>query len=586
MKQFFKTLLASFIGALLALIISGLFMFAILGSLMTLSDTSDPSVPSSAILKLDFEHGVGEQSIEEPFDLSSINKMFGNSSKVIGILPLVNAIDYAATDPAIKFIYINADNANISISKAEEIRDALLRFRQSGKPIIAFSENYTQIGYYLASVADKIYTHPVATSNIIGLSANLMFFKDILNKIGVDVQLIRHGKYKSAGEQFINSDISEANREQNQSMVNSLWKTITESVCSSRGITPEDFNNRVDNLSLTTPEGLLEAKLIDGIIEKDMMSKELCNLFGTEKEEDLKMITVNKYAKARIKPNYKAKEKIAIIYADGEITLGKGEGISSDKYSEIISKVRKDSSIKAVVLRVNSPGGNAQAAEIIRNELMLLQKVKPVIASYGNYAASGGYWISANADKIFTDNTTLTGSIGVFSMIPSFGKVIKEKLYVNNVPINSNKHSDMFSLYRKLDPTEVASMQNSVETIYNMFLNIVAQGRDLTTEQVDSIAQGRVWTGSEALTINLANEKGGLIDALKYTALSVNLDNYMIVEYPVVKTTIDKLMENVGQASSSIEMVSDPEKLIEKAYSSMKENKGVFARMPYIYQFE
>ena len=293
------------------------------------------------------------------------------------------------------------------------------------------------------------------------------------------------------------------------------------------------------------------------------------------------------YAKARIKPSLKNKNKIAVIYANGEISQGKGDGISSETFASIISDVRKDTTVKSVVFRVNSPGGDAIAAEIIRKELLLLKAEKPVIMSYGDYAASGGYWISADGDKIFTNNMTLTGSIGVFSMIPSFGKIIKEKGHINVVQIKSNSHSDMFSLMRPLDKVEVNAMQKTVEIIYDTFLGIVSGGRDMSTTEVDNIAQGRVWAGSDALNVKLVDSKGGIIDAINYAANIVSLDNYRIVEYPKVKTSMEKVMDMMGKTHTSIESISDPDKVITKLYRSLKEENGkVYARLPWIYKFE
>lgn len=585
MKQFLKTTLAALIGSFIALFVIGLFFFAIIGSLASFSDSSATTVPDSAILKIKLSQPIGEQGMDSGFDLSEFLPVEASSGNQLGILNAIQAIDYAATDPAIKFIYIDADNAYLSMSIAEELRRALERFRTSGKPIIAYGENYTQTGYYIASVADKVYSYPLAFNQIIGISANLTFLKDFLNMIGVDVQLIRHGKYKSAGEMFVNNTISEANRQQNQELVNSLWATISHDICKSRGIKLTDFNNAVNNLKLTTPEEMKKANLIDEIFTYPEFVKQSCILFEVEDEKDLKAISLGKYAKARIKPNIKAKDKIAIIYANGDIMPGDGEGVTSDKYSSIISKVRKDSTIKAVVFRVSSPGGSAGAAEIIRQELLLLKADKPFIVSYGDYAASGGYWISADGDKIFTNRTTLTGSIGVFSMIPSFGKITKEKLRINKVSINTHKHSDMFSLMRPLNTVEIGAMQKSVETVYDTFLDIVSKGRDMSVEQVNNIAQGRVWTGSEANDIELTDEIGGILEALNYAQISADLEDYRLVEYPVVKTGIEMIMENIGSTSATVETISDPEKLVEKAHLVIRESKGIFARLPYIYEF-
>ena len=469
----------------------------------------------------------------------------------------------------------------------EELRGALERFRTSGKPVIAYGENFSFGGYYLASAADKIYADEFASNNILGVATTIIFLKDILDRFGVEMQLIRHGKYKSAGEQFIASDISEANREQNQAMVDALWQAAAGSICESRGIALSDLDRMVNNLELNTAQDMIEAGLVDELRTVNGMEQELVTLSGAEKLKDVKMITLDKYIKARIKTDYKAKEKIAIIYADGQINPdGSSEGITADKFQPIIRDIRADSSVKAVVLRVNSPGGSVQPAEIIRTELELLQQDKPLIVSYGTMAASGGYWISAGADKIYSNNTTLTGSIGVFSMLPSMEKTFKEIAHVNPVTIRSHRHADMGSMTRKLDRQEVAAFQDQVEMIYDHFINIVAEGRGLTPERVDEIAQGRVWCGNEALGIDLVNEIGGIKDALDYAAVAAGLDSYRIEAWPKAKNSLDKLMEGLNSASTAMETFSDPEQLMESLFQSVKAEKGIYARVPYIYCFE
>ena len=316
------------------------------------------------------------------------------------------------------------------------------------------------------------------------------------------------------------------------------------------------------------------------------MTAELAGLFGVEKEDDIKMITLDKYAKAVIKPNIKATDKIAIIYANGEI-VDSGEGISPSKYTKVTSDVRKDSTIKAVLLRVDSPGGSAMAAEIIRKELELLRKEKPVVVSYGSYAASGGYWISAECDKIFTNETTLTGSIGVFSMIPNIEKIVKEKARINIVNINSNEHSDMMTMTKSLDRAETAYMQKGVEVIYDTFLSIVANGRDMTTQEVDKIAQGRVWSGTDAIKVDLADEIGTIYDALNYTINISELEDYQLVEYPKVKSQMEKIMESFGNAESAISRLSDPDIALEDMVQELKQmSRTVYARMEYDYVFQ
>ena len=582
--KFLKSLLAAILGSFIALGLLFLLAIGMIGALMPTEETV--SVAPSSVLKIDLGSTIGEQTVSDPLDLSSIVPYAGSTSS-IGILDAVRAIDYAATDPAIKFIYLTNCGYSSGLAYMEELRGALERFRTSGKPVIAYGENFSFGGYYLASAADKIYADEFASNNILGVATTIIFLKDILDRFGVEMQLIRHGKYKSAGEQFIASDISEANREQNQAMVNALWQAAAGSICESRGIALSDLDRMVNNLELNTAQDMIEAGLVDELRTVNGMEQELVTLSGAEKLKDVKMITLDKYIKARIKTDYKAKEKIAIIYADGQINPdGSSEGITADKFQPIIRDIRADSSVKAVVLRVNSPGGSVQPAEIIRTELELLQQDKPLIVSYGTMAASGGYWISAGADKIYSNNTTLTGSIGVFSMLPSMEKTFKEIAHVNPVTIRSHRHADMGSMTRKLDRQEVAAFQDQVEMIYDHFINIVAEGRGLTPERVDEIAQGRVWCGNEALGIDLVNEIGGIKDALDYAAVAAGLDSYRIEAWPKAKNSLDKLMEGLNSASTAMETFSDPEQLMESLFQSVKAEKGIYARVPYIYCFE
>ena len=581
--KFLKSLLAAFIGSLIAF---GLLMLLLFGMIGALVPTEKPViVEPSSILRIDLSSAIGEQTVSDPLDFSSLVPYSSGSSNSIGILDAVRAIDYAAEDPSIKFIYITNCGYSCGMAYIEELRDALGRFRTSGKPVIAYGQNFSLGGYWLASAADRIYSDEFASNNILGISTTIIFLKDILDRFGVEMQLIRHGKYKSAGEQFIAGNISEANREQNQAMVDALWKAVADDICASREISPDSLDMLVNGLSISTASEMLDAGLIDGICTVDDMDSNLMTLAGVEDIDDLKTIDLDKYAKARIKTDFKAKDKIAVIYADGQINTD-GDGITAQKFQPIIRDIRNDSTVKAVVLRVNSPGGAVQPAEIIRSELELLQQEKPLIVSFGTMAASGGYWISAGADKIFSNNSTLTGSIGVFSMIPSLERTFKDIAHVNPVTIRSHKHADMYSVTRSLDKRETEATQEQIEIIYDRFISIVSEGRGLSTERVDEIAQGRVWCGNEAIDINLVNEIGGLKDALDYAAVTAGLSSYRTVEYPKAMTNLDKLMDNFGTASKALDAAASPESIIEKLYQSLKAETGIYARMPYIYMFE
>lgn len=585
MKNFLKTTLAVIVGSLVAMFICSVIFFGFVGALASLGESQEPVVPAKAILKIDLAAPVTELGQEDA--MQAFQTLDFSNSKPLGILKAVKAIENAAVDPSIKFIYMNLNQMNIGMANLEEIRDALYNFRRSGKPIITYVDNFSQGAYYLASISDKIYMNTDGNGPMVGLGSSVMFFKDLLDKLGIEVQLIRHGKFKAAAEQFVANGISKENYEQNKEMIDSIWETWTNEICESRDIDPDHFNSLVDGLKLFSAESLKEHGLVDELVSRDQMQEILCNLFDVEEDRDLKMIGLATYADARVKPNIKVKEKIAVIYADGEITMDDPAGLSVRKFYPIIRKVAQDSSVKAVVLRVNSPGGDAQAAEILNRELQLLRADKPLVISMGEYAASGGYWISANSEKIFADNTTITGSIGVFSMAMNYGRGLKKHLKINTAEIGSNAHSNMMNGINPLDASEVAFMQGMVEDVYTRFMEIVSKGRDLAVEYVDQVGQGRVWTGADAIENKLADEEGGIVDAINYAAAAADLEDYRIAEYPAIKTPMEQFMEMIQGTETTVKAVSDPAGYLKDIYSKAAEDGRfkVYARHPFCYDF-
>ena len=584
MKDFVKMTLAAILGCIIVGAILMFMTFGIIGSLASLGNTQ-PVMPREGILTVDMSRiTLTEQAV--PTDIRTMIE--GETRVSTGIWTAIRAIQEAALDPAIRFIYLKPDGVAGEMGCIEELRTSLERFRSSGKAIISFIETPSNASYYLASVSDKIFMsgYDGGMNMITGFSSSQMFLKDILDRLGVNVQLIRHGKYKSAGEMFIRNGISPENREQNQVMVNSLWKGWADRMAGSRGLSFDEFNALVDNLSLNSPEDFLEHGLVDELMTKEELRERLCGLYGAENIEDIRQVTLPDYAAARVLPNYKAKEKIAIIYANGNIVDGEAkEQVAGDRFAAMISAVRRDSSVRAVVLRVNSPGGSVLASSKIRNEIDLTREVKPVIASYGSYAASGGYWISSSCDRIFSDVSTLTGSIGVFSMIPDFSKTA-EKIGIGTTTISSNRHGDMYSGMRALDNAEIAYMQESVEDIYDTFTAIVAEGRGLDREYVDEIAQGRVWAGTDALDKGLVDQIGGIEDAVSCAismtgSANTDIGSWLIEEYPKPMTTMDMLMEMLGQNASVF--VGTPLEAVETAFRDWDESMTgqVYARMPY-----
>ena len=585
MKNFLKTTLAAILGCLVATLICSFLFFGLIGSLAALGEKAEPVVPAKAILKIDFNTPVTELGQEDA--MQALQSFNFSSSQPLGIYKAVKAIEQAASDPAIKFIYLNLNQMNIGVANLEEVRSALANFRKSGKAIITYVDNFSQGSYYLASVSDKIYMNSDGSGAMVGMGSTMMFFKDLLSKLGIEVQLIRHGKFKAAAEQFIASGISKENYEQNKEMIGSIWETWVNEICRSRELDPKEFNRLVDNLELYSAESLKEHGLVDEIVSRDDIYTILRTLFDVEKDKDIKFVPLATYAEARVKPNLKVTEKIAVIYADGEITMSDKEGLSATKFYPIIRDLRQDSTVKAVVLRVNSPGGDAQAAEILNKELQLLRAEKPLIVSMGDYAASGGYWISANSEKIFADNTTITGSIGVFSMAMNYGKGLKEHLKINTANIGSNAHSNMLNGVDPLNAKEVAFMQGMVEDIYTRFTALVSEGRDLPVEYVDEVGQGRVWTGADAIENKLVDERGGLLDAISYAAAEAGLSEYRLAEYPAAKTQMEQLMEMLKGADATLKVAANPEEAIARIYSNIAKDQKfkVYARHPYCYTF-
>ena len=585
MNNFWKIFLAALLACLVAF---GLFFFIMMGSLgaaIAGGSSKTAIVPPQSILKIDFSTPISERG-QSDFSIQNISNL--SMEDGMPLLTAVRAINKAAEDPGVKFIYLNTDKMALSMSCAEELRQALANFRESGKPVIAYANTYDNLSYYLASVADKVIINSYGEAMLTGIGTNITFFKDLLDKLGVDIQLIRHGKYKAAGEQFTQNHLTPENREQNQVLINSIWATLTEEIAASRDFSADDLNGWVDNLELLDAQTLLDRGIIDQAWYKDELENYLCTLFDVKEAKDLKFADLNSYAIAKVKDDSKVKDKIAVLYADGEIVMdgNADSNIVGDDLARKFKKLQQDSSVKAVVFRVTSPGGSAQAAEIINHAMQNLKQYKPVIASYGGYAASGGYWISSNADYIITDNTCLTGSIGVFSLVPNIGGGLEKTLYIKTGNVSSNKHSDMMNGMRKLDDAEVAYMQKMVEHIYTEFTSLVSRGRHMTVEQVDEIGQGRVWTGRDALAIGLADQKGSLMDAINYAAAVAGLEKYNLLVVPEHKSMFQQMMSQMmgGDDEDGI-TVKTGVKQVDQLLDILDDPQMIYARMPYFYEF-
>lgn len=541
---------------------------------------SPVEVKRNSILKVSFEVPVvdfNNTSNIDPLTLSI-------SPEPYRLFNVLETIEHAAVDANIKGIYMDLSNMNISLTAAEEIRRGLEEFKQSGKFIIAYADNYSQGSLYFATVADKVYLNPYGSAILTGLSPQVMIFTRTLEKLGIEMQVIRHGKFKSAIEPFVNKEISPENREQILAYTGSIWNHLVEEIGKSRNIKVEDLNNIIDNVLSKNAQSALEYKLVDGLLYKDEVIDELCKLVNVDSEQKLNVVNFSDYLKLSRSASA-SKDRIAIIYASGEIVMGESStGVSSNYISKAIKKARYDEKVKAVVFRVDSPGGDAQASEIIARELELTAKEKPVVVSMGSVAASGGYWISTPGSVILANHTTLTGSIGVFGMIPNIKKGMEEFTGIRVDVVNTNKNSDFLtSMYRPLNNTEKEFMQEMVEDIYDKFITKVSNSRTMTKEAVDNIGQGRVWSGINAYEIGLIDEFGGLKEAIIVAADRANLSTYRIVELPIKRSQLEEVMNMLLSAEVKSGVQQELTKIFSK-YSYLINSitqPGIKARMEY-----
>ena len=556
MKDFWKMLLAVLCGLAIFGFLTILFFSSALGASMAASGGKNVVLPRSGVLAIDMSaFTLAEQEKPIPAFQS------GTPIPTVSLYKAVTALKTAASDPGVKYIFLRTDGNMSNQASIEELRKALAEFRQtSGKPVVAYIESPSTGGYWLASVADKVYMteYQGSTVTLTGVATQSVFLKDLLDRFGVNMQLIRHGKFKSAGEMYTRNSSSPENTMQLKAVVNSMWSVMRADIAASRGITEAAVDEAIDGLKLCLPEDFLREHFADAIVNRSELKERLASIAVAASFDDVQFIPFPDYVAAKSLPNYRAKTKVAVIYTDGEIVDGRAqEQVAGDRFAAVISRVRADSTVKAVVLRVNSPGGSVLACEKIKHELDLLGKEKPLVASYGNMAASGGYWISNNCEKIFSDAVTLTGSIGVFGLVPDFSKTAKDVLKVGVQSVSSNRHGDMWSLMRPFDSAEYNYMLRSIEAIYDRFTTIVAEGRELPKAKVDEIGQGRVWTGADALGIGLVDEIGTLGDALAYaaTAAGINLDETMVKGYPEPLTAMQQIMQMFGSQNPQEEFV-------------------------------
>ncbi len=580
-NSFWKTTLAVILGMFLySMLTTALWMLIMVNILITGSQSKQ--VPRNAYLTLNLSRPIQDKVLVQ--DLSS----FGNQGPV-SMVSIIRAIEFATHDPHIKGILINTRTVNGDWAQTEEIREAIKEFKTSGKPVIAFSDVYDAKAYYLSTVADRIYLVP--TGNIVwkGLAAQILYYKDLLDKLGIEPILIRHGEYKSAGEPYVRNHMSPENREQYKLLLSRIWENVLNSTSENRGISIDMLNQLADNLAVRKGSDAVKYGFVDGQIYYDQLVDTLKSLAGIYSDKKLNAISIHKYASSVVKMPQTSKDKIAIVYAQGSIVDVSTElnlntpTIVGSKYVKLIKKLRDDPNVKAIVLRVNSPGGSALASERIWRQVELTAEEKPVIVSMGGVAASGGYYISCAADKIVADSNTITGSIGVFGLLFNMEKFVNGKLHINPEVVKTNENADMGNLLEPMNETKTEYVRAAIEDIYDRFITRVAQGRDLDKDYVDSIGRGRVWAAVDAYRLGLVDTLGNLELAIELAAKEANLTSYSIVEYPKQKTLLEVLMNQNTNVKSEFLTTNIPgiDKLLPMA-DLLSQKSQTWALMPFI----
>ena len=582
--NFFRNFLASFLGSITALffiIFLGVFLLAGIASVATFDKTViQGGISSNSILNLDLDKGVYDNiPVTQEFE-----EILGVSPEIIKFLDLINAIELASKNENIKGINLKSQSPKMGWSHALTVRRSLQKFKDSGKFIYSYGDFFSQKGYYLASVSDSIFLNPMGNIELRGLGAEVLYYKELQEKYGFKMEVVRHGKYKSAVEPYLDDKMSEANRNQIMSLLNSIWDGIGNQIQLSRKISSENFNKVVDNLDATFPENALGNNIVDGIVSKTQYKHKLKSVLGIKLDEKLNNVS---YLQIKNNSNFKkgTRNQIAIIYAQGPIIYGEGNesNIGQELFSKTIRKIKNSKRIKAVVLRIDSPGGVALTSEIIWDELIELKKEKPIVVSMGNVAASGGYYLSTVADKVFANDFTITGSIGVFAMVPNISELSK-RIGVNAEQVETNKNSIFYTPFEKPTKKFRLDVKKNIENIYEMFKKRVSDGRNISMDEVEALAQGRVWSGGQALKNGLANEEGDIKDAINAAAELADLGNeFNVTSYPKIEPEINDILSVMIPFNSSVSeflKISDLDIIIQTI--KIKEKKPIiFTSQPF-----
>jgi len=587
MKDFFKFMFASMLGFLLTSVIVFFLFFAFLMALVSMTKSDNVQISDESILHLKLNYQIEDRSLNDP--LTYFNGFDSFKAKP-GLNEIVRNIEKASKDDRIHGIYLNLLDVPSGLATINEIRNAIISFKESGKFVYVYGDILSQKAYYLATIADKIYLNPEGMLEFKGFYSEIVFIKGLLGKLDIDPQIIRHGKYKSAVEPLILDKMSEANKEQTTAFIQSLWDETLESVSAERNIPIEKLNEIANKLEAFRAGSALELGLIDDVIYYD----EFLNMLADKIEVDViksdNLISVSEFdqVKSNQPKKKRSRDKVAVVFASGNILQGEGSdnSIGSDKIARTLRQVRLDKSIKAVVLRVNSPGGDGLASDIILREANLIKAEKPIVVSMGNLAASGGYYIACGADRIVANTNTITGSIGVFGIIPNFQQFFNKKLGVTFDNVRTNENADFISTIGPLSDFQYQLIEKEVDNFYTTFIEHVAKGRNMTIEEVDAVGQGRVWTGTDALQLGLVDEIGDLNRAIEIAVELAELDDYRIVERPEQEDPFEKILTELlrGTSQSQLERELGKGYYYLREFKEIYEMKGVQARMPFSLQ--
>lgn len=585
--NFLKTMLASMLGTFIVILVMSFIGFIIaFGIIVTATADQQAKISPSSVLYLDFAQPIPERTPKSPF--IPIPTGLGKSA---GLNDLLKNIAKAKDDPNIRGIYLNCENIMAGISTTDEIRGALIAFKESGKFVISYGNYYTQPAYYLATAADQVFLNPEGGMLFKGLHAQLLFLKGTLEKLDVQVQVIRHGKFKSAAEPFFLDRMSPENRRQITEVITSVWDRMLSGISVSRGIESAELNRIADGLLIQTAQDALHYKLVDKLLYKDELLADLRNRLDLDSLHKIPFVSLDQYMNVPSGIPASTSGRIAVIYASGDVVDGEGseESIGGDKISRVIRKVREDKKVKAVVFRINSGGGSALASEVIWREIALTAKEKPVVSSFGDVAASGGYYIACASTKIVANPTTITGSIGVWAAIPNLKGLMNNKLGITFDNAKTHANADFISLVEPLSSYQTEILQKDVDHIYDVFANHVSEGRKMSLETVDNLGQGRIWSGTEALRLGLVDTLGGFNAAVKLAARLAKLTEYRLSALPAQKDPLQQLLEELSGESSPevfLKQTLREDYTYYQVLKTIREMKGIQARMPFTLQIQ